>query len=42
MIHVEKVEMRVYCDNKAETNVCTHGCSYNLRKKEKKEWISRG
>ena len=27
MIHVEKVEMRVYCDIKAETNVCTHGCT---------------
>ena len=27
MIHVEKVEMRVYCDIKAETIVCTHSCT---------------
>ena len=28
VIHVEKVEMRVYCDIKAETIVCKHRCTH--------------
>ena len=28
VIHVEKVEMRVYCDIKAEIVVCTHWCTH--------------
>ena len=31
MIHVIKVEMHVYCDIKAETVVCTHGCTREER-----------
>ena len=28
VIYVEKVEMRVYCDDKAETVVCKHRCTH--------------
>ena len=28
VIHVEKVEMSVYCDIKAETIVCEHRCTH--------------